>query len=63
MNVIQEKTQEHELPKKGDRYRCEQCGIEIEVTIPSKCEANAPENCCDATQGVFQCFGHAMEKV
>ena len=55
----------HDLPKKGEHYRCQQCGIEIEVTTPSKCEdpANAPAGCCDSTNGVFQCFGHVMEKV
>jgi hypothetical protein len=55
----------HDLPKKGDRYRCEPCGIEIELTTPTNCEqpVNASEKCCDATHGVFQCFGHVMTKV
>jgi hypothetical protein len=55
----------HDMPKKRDHYRCQQCGIEIEVMTPSQCEdpANAPAGCCDATHGVFQCFGHVMEKV
>jgi hypothetical protein len=53
----------HDQLQKGDRYRCQQCGIEIEVAVPSNCGANAPANCCDSTKGVFQCFGHVMEKV
>jgi hypothetical protein len=55
----------HDLPRKGEHYRCQQCGIEIEVTIPSQCEnaSDAPSDCCDASQGVFKCFGHVMERV
>jgi hypothetical protein len=55
----------HDQPKKGERYRCQQCGIEIEVTTPSQCgdPSNSPPGCCDSTNGTFQCFGHIMEKV
>ena len=26
-------------PKKGDRFRCDQCGMEIEVTVDCNCKA------------------------
>ena len=37
-----------EMPKRGDTFRCEQCGMELEVTVD--CECDDPEmvrlECC-----------------
>jgi len=42
------------LPKKGDCYRCEQCGMEIQVT--KECH-------CDNPNGVlFECCTQMMSK-
>ena len=42
-------------PKKGDRFRCQQCGMEIEVTTAC--------NCKDADHVHFQCCGQELDKV
>ena len=35
-------------PKKGDRFRCQKCGMEIEVTVDCKCTAghHSRFECC-----------------
>ena len=35
-------------PKKGERYRCEKCGMELEVTADCKCTAghHVRMECC-----------------
>ena len=43
-----------ELPRRGDHYRCRQCGMEIEVTTGCKCSNP------DHVQ--FRCCGHEMAK-
>jgi hypothetical protein len=54
MNAVAEKpTLKNEVPqmrelKKGDRLRCEKCGMELEVTVDCKCGAghHARLECC-----------------
>ena len=41
-------------PKRGDRYRCSQCGMEIQIT--SEC------TCKDPDHVHFQCCNQAMAK-
>jgi len=41
--------------KKGDRFRCEECGMEIQVTAPCPCD--------DADHVHFQCCDKEMQKV
>jgi hypothetical protein len=43
------------LPKKGDTYRCETCGMELEVTADCRCEEDE--------QIHFQCCGAQLTKV
>jgi hypothetical protein len=40
-------------PKKGDRFRCMSCGMEIQVTAPCTCKGEHPH---------FQCCGQEMQK-
>jgi hypothetical protein len=42
-------------PKKGERFRCQKCGMEIQVTTECKCVA--PEH------AQFECCGQAMAKI
>ena len=42
-------------PKKGDHFRCQECGMELEITTACKC--NDPEHVH------FQCCGQDMAKV
>jgi hypothetical protein len=42
-------------PKKGERFRCEQCGMEIEVTADCQCKPGAHVQ--------FECCGQQMAKV
>ena len=42
------------VPKKGDVYRCEQCGMEFEVTADCGCD--------DPTMVSFQCCGREMSR-
>jgi len=42
-------------PKKGDRFRCTSCGMEIQVT--------ADCGCPDADHVHFQCCGRELQKV
>ena len=42
-------------PKKGERFRCQQCGMEIQVTADCKCTES------DHVQ--FQCCAQPMTKV
>ena len=37
------------VPKNGDHFRCEKCGMQIEITIACKCE--------DPDHVHFQCCG------
>ena len=42
-------------PKKGDRYRCAKCGMEIEVTADCRCG--------DPNHVHFHCCGQELRKV
>jgi hypothetical protein len=42
------------MPKQGDHFRCEKCGMEIEVTTACRCS--------DPNHVQFQCCGQAMAK-
>ena len=41
-------TQERAAPKKGERYRCTNCGMEIQVTADCKCQTgeHVEFRCC-----------------
>jgi len=43
------------LPKKGEQYRCEECGMEIKITADCRC--NHPEHVH------LECCGQEMAKV
>jgi hypothetical protein len=45
----------HHSPRKGERYRCRTCGMEIQVT--SDCRCNDPEHV------QFRCCAQDMQKV
>src|SRR5262249_43200078 len=42
-------------PKKGDRFRCRQCGMEVQVTTDCQCE--------DPGMVHFQCCGLELQRV
>jgi hypothetical protein len=42
-------------PRKGERYRCESCGMEIQVTAECGCQ--------DPNHVELRCCGHEMHKV
>ncbi len=42
-------------PKRGERFRCEKCGMELQITTDCHCESG------DHTH--FECCGQEMEKV
>jgi hypothetical protein len=42
-------------PKQGERFRCQQCGMEIQITADCKCQG--PEHVH------FQCCGQELRKV
>ena len=44
-----------EIPKKGDRFKCNTCPMQIEVTAECKCT--------DPGDVHFHCCGHEMLKV
>lgn len=44
----------HAQPKTGDRFRCESCGMQIQVTADCKCEQDHAH---------FQCCGQDMTKL
>lgn len=37
-------------PKKGDKFRCKQCGMQLEITVDCKCkeEARVHFHCCES---------------
>jgi RNase P subunit RPR2 len=41
-------------PKKGERFHCEKCGMEIQITVDCKCE--------DPHHVQFTCCGQPMAK-
>jgi hypothetical protein len=43
------KTNSQHMPRKGDQYRCERCGMEITVTADCKCKSadHAHLECCE----------------
>ena len=43
-----------QTPKKGEKYRCSQCGMEVQVT--SDCRCNNPDHVH------FQCCGEKLQK-
>jgi hypothetical protein len=42
-------------PKQGDQYRCQACGMELEITADCKCK--------DSEHVHFQCCGQEMAKI
>lgn len=42
-------------PQKGEHYRCETCGMEIDVTAECHCESQDGPH--------FECCGHELAKV
>ena len=48
-------TMERHMPKKGERYRCTQCGMEIQV--------NRDCGCKNDDQLHFQCCGQELSKM
>jgi hypothetical protein len=42
-------------PKKGEHFRCEKCGMEIQVTTDCGCQ--------DSSMVHFQCCGQDLQKV
>ena len=48
-------TVERQMPRKGDRFRCTQCGMEIQVNSDCRCK--------DDDQMHFQCCGRELNKV
>lgn len=60
MNAVAEKpaaTEDPQMtaPKKGDRFRCKKCGMEIEVTLDCKCTAGHHSR--------FECCGQPLAEV
>jgi hypothetical protein len=61
VNKINDSTDKEKLrgsignPKKGERFRCEKCGMEVQVT--TDCACNKPETVH------FQCCGKELHKV
>lgn len=49
-----DKNASHNTPKKGERFRCQQCGMELQVTADCKC--NDPDHVH------LQCCGQEMQK-
>jgi hypothetical protein len=41
-------------PKKGERYRCEKCGMEIQVTADCRCKESSKVH--------FHCCGQELNK-
>jgi hypothetical protein len=41
-------------PKKGDRFRCETCGMELEITVECQCKDERVH---------FHCCGEEMKKI
>jgi hypothetical protein len=46
---------EKQTPKKGDRFRCRQCGMEIQVTADCRCH--------DDEHAHFHCCGQELTRV
>ncbi len=42
-------------PKKGERYRCQKCGMELQVTADCRCDQPAMVH--------FHCCGQELQKV
>jgi len=42
-------------PKKGDRFRCQKCGMEVQVTADCRCQ--------DPDHVHFHCCGQELHKV
>lgn len=45
---------EKSMPKKGERYRCEKCGMELQVTVECGCQ--------DASHVHLECCGQDLTK-
>jgi len=48
-------TTKFDPPKKGERFRCENCGMEVQVTKGCGCQ--------EAQHVRFECCGQALTKV
>jgi hypothetical protein len=45
--MAQAQTQTKSLPRTGDTFRCDQCGMELALTKDCKCEEGEPHfECC-----------------
>lgn len=43
----QHMTHTEDLPQTGQKYRCEQCGMELEITQDCRCQHGEPRlECC-----------------
>lgn len=42
-------------PKKGERFRCQKCGMEVQVTADCRCQ--------DESMVHFHCCGQELQKV
>jgi hypothetical protein len=47
-------TQGKQVPKKGDRFRCATCGMEMQVTVACSCQ--------DPDHVRLECCGQEMQK-
>lgn len=45
---------EKATPKKGERYKCEKCGMELQVTVQCSCK--------DASHVHLECCGQELTK-
>lgn len=45
----------HGGPKKGDRFRCDECGMELQITVDCRCEEEDHVH--------FHCCGQELHKV
>ncbi len=50
-----EKAASQSTPKKGERFRCEQCGMELQITTDCACEGTGHSQ--------FRCCNQEMAKV
>ncbi len=48
-------TRDWHPPRKGERFRCEECGMEIQVTTDCRCQ--------NSEHAHFECCGQEMVRV
>lgn len=54
MATLQSQPQEDKVPKTGDKFRCQQCGMELTITSDCQCEGASPR---------LECCGQPLKKV